>query len=74
LGKIFPLYGADEEVPSGSYVVIGYVSQFSKHVQKHKDDSGRWVKSGDYVWKFTPFIQWVIVIGISKKHIRGFTA
>lgn len=73
LGKVFPSYGADQEVPPGSYVVIGYVSQFSKQAQKHKDADGKWVKGQDHIWKFTPFIQWVIVVGISKKHIRGFT-
>ncbi|KIM41071.1 hypothetical protein M413DRAFT_28152 [Hebeloma cylindrosporum] len=66
--KRFP----EQEVPVGSFVVIGYISQFSSYKPNIKTDSGDYKPGSEIRWKFTPFIQWVIVVGVSKKNIRGY--
>jgi len=72
LDQVFPHYPVGEEIPPCSYAVVAYVSQLSSFRECIRKEDGSKVP-GEYRWKFTPFIQWVIVIGISKKHIRGYT-
>jgi len=73
LDDIFERFPAGEEIPPCSYAVVAYVSQYSSYKERVKNTDGRYIPTDEIRWKLTPFIQWVIIIGISKKNIRGYT-
>jgi hypothetical protein len=72
LHEVFPRFPAGKEIPHGSFVVVAYVSQLSQHYPKFRQEDGTYNK-GQKAWKFSAFVQWAIVIGVSQKHILGYS-